>query len=230
MKASEIIMEARVEVDDVGSPYFIDDPVMLRWLQQADEEAARRTLMLREALNNEVCLYPVAINQRAVELHASVLRIDRAQMEYVDEEGNLRVQELTLRTARQMDQRRPGWRTDRGEPMFLVTDLQRGYAILTPYLSSDNTKGKLRIECSRMPIKKLTMDECPETSSRYHRDLAHWLVHRYFANKDKDVHDKGKSDAAETRFGAVFGPPASAIVETEWEQLPDLNVSHVRHF
>lgn len=228
MKASDIIALFRDEADDEAQPFRWDDPVLLKHLDEADREASRRSLFLSEAQDPQVCRYPVAIGQKFVKLHWSVIKVTKAWLEYKDDEGNVRIEELSLEKTYDLDRDDPGWRTEKGAPTRACTDAQTQSLRL---VGETTVKTTLGIECKRMPLKRIeNLNDCPETPERYQTDLVQWLVMRAFKKKDADTYDKSKAEAAELRFAQVFGPPVSTDDEVGIGNVGNLRHSRARFF
>jgi hypothetical protein len=222
MTLDELIAEFRDQADDQAVPYLWDEPTLTRYANQADEEAARRSRLLLDATTEAVCKYDVTADDPWITLHASVIEVIHAQIEFTDDEDppNKTTIYLDRELRYDLDRDRSCWREDKGDPGAFVPDIERGKLRFDRIPSRD---GVLRLEVSRLPLTAMSAGtHQPSMPGRYHIDLVQWMLYRAFSRRDSDGFDPNSAAKALAAFERVFGPPSSAIDEQYHQNLPNL--------
>lgn len=188
------------------------DETLVRYINDAMQRFARRTLLLRDASTPEVVEVTLAAGVATYDLHESVLAVVSAS--YEDEVVDLqRVGRALLTTYQPTD---PPWfdpnavsELTPGKPRAfatdetLVVDTKGGVHMRvwpTPSASEDGTTIFLKV--ARLPLAPFdvnkTTDEC-ELPDPYVLDMLAWAAYRAFSNSDIDGHSAA-ADKHEARF------------------------------
>lgn len=219
MNLSDIRSLFRFEADDNKEPFFASNAEILEWANDAQNEACRRGRLLVDSTTAAICTISVlaatttyALDPRVISLRRATLASDRTR--------------LTLSSYRDFDSaggsgaRWGGdsgasaqWEDDTGAPTNAITDMGTGKIRLYPIPVATDT---VRLTVVRLPLEELAADtDEPEINPRFHRNLRHWLLYRYYSKQDADTFDASKAAVALGLFESEFGK-ASRAIEEEW--------------
>lgn len=216
MKAEEVIRTFREEAHDTVLPFLWSDALVMSYLDQAQNEAARRSRCLRDASTAAVCSYRIIAGNPFVKLHASVIQANYVEVQYADVEADPQTTthcELKGRTTRDMEMVDADWRHCTGAPRYFLMDVETGKMRLDKIPTRDAV---LKIECARLPLKCLREPEdCIEIPDKYAPDLIYWMLFRAYSKKDSDTQDEGLAATNLAIFESIFGKRSSAIDE-QW--------------
>lgn len=229
MTLGDLITAFRAEADDTAPPHLWLLPELVRFANEAQNEAARRSRCLLDATTTEVVRYPVKAGIPWVTLHASVIRVEHAQLETPVEDGPARIDILQREMRYDMERRDSNWReATGGEVCRYVPDLQTGKLRLYRVPANDAV---LRLEVARLPLCRLEHDqdylEIPEP---YTADLVHWMLWRAYSKRDSDSNDTQRADRALAVFEEVFGKRSSTADELWTGRTPGQRRSTARFF
>lgn len=188
MNTADLLALLRITFDDTVPPYLVSDEVCLQALDKAQYDFAAETLCIFDGQT------PVAVNQDEAyvnlpegtvwvkaALYDSTLLTVVTQHEldygYFSFEGIENLKPLT------------NWRTQTGEPKFLVTDLGASTCRLVPF---PDVAGTLGIERYRLPID-LSLVQDPEIAVQFHKDLITGALITLYQIQDVDVFDPQKA-------------------------------------
>lgn len=208
MKARDIIAQWRREVDDTVEPYLWSDEEALDYLNDAENQAARRLRYFVESANADIAMATVPTTG-IVALDARVLFVKAARIQ-----GRLPLRMMTMQELTDTD---PYWQDASASlyPEVYVPDFQTGALRVHP---KPTAQLSLLMTVVRDPLTAMAnLDATPEIAARYHAELRHWLSHRAYLKPDQETYDPKKSQEAEVRFANVFGAPSSAMDEI-WNQ------------
>lgn len=207
MKLGELLaMVRRDELDDEASPYLWSNASLIEYAEDAENEACRRASLLRDATTTAICRITLVAGTAQYDLDPRVIRLRRVRLT-----GN--TTPLRPMTTTELDECRPGWEDDTGDPVAYLTDWETGVLRLYP---TPDAVGALELQVVRLPLVAMNdMEDTPEINARFHRDLRHWIVKRAFSVLDSERQDKDRAREAEARFALAFGEPLSARTE-EW--------------
>lgn len=206
MTLEDLIRRFRVLAKDTvkgigsdGSDLLWADEDIIDWLNDGQDQACMRGRLLTEDANASICEIAMATGTRTYALHKAVLEIIHAQLELASGE----VIPLSVVSREWLDREIPGWRAR--------SDLF-GYAIQNEttltVLGAVSTGDKVRLECSRLPLKRMENDtDKPEIHPASHVHLLEWAIHKAYSIQDTDTFDPGRSEKARVLFEQHFGPP-----------------------
>lgn len=212
MNLTELEHRFRTDTGDWAKPPLFSQVNVRRWLNEAEEEAARRADLLQESDDPAFTQIAVAAGDTTWSAHARWCRITRAVWVPTGcEEIPLRLvfdrRELDLTASR-------SWRTTPGTPRELL--IEGGKKMRFGCIPE--TGGTLFLEGFRLPLGPMTDGEDrPEIEPQHHRHLVLWAMATAYRIPDADMHDPGRADSAEAEFAAYFGPRRDAQLGQDTE-------------
>jgi len=202
-------------IRDTKVPYFVEDLDAIIYLNEAENEAARRASLLVDSTSPEV-IYSVFAGDSVVQISSKIISIRRMILTSSSVP-------LKKRLAREMDEFAPGWSnsTNTSTPTSAVMDYESNSVFLYPKPDADN---ELRMTVVREPLIYMTNDaNVPEIPARYHFSLIEWMKYRTFSEEDSDMFDQKLAEIALARFEKEFGEGRGAINERfEFEHYDDV--------
>lgn len=215
MNLREILDTYRRATGDKAAPYLVDDEDAINFLNEAENEAARRARLFVDS-TSDLAVYPVTIGDPLVTISNKIISIRRMRL------ASSSVP-LKKRLVREMDELAPGWEssTNTSQPSDVVVDYQTGALFLYPRPKADDT---LNMTVIREPESAMEADDdVPETPARYHFSLIEWMKYRTFSDEDSDMYDQKRAETALGRFEKEFGERQGAIDERfEFEHYDDV--------
>lgn len=201
MNLGEILTQARLELDDTEQDYLWSDPELISYINEAQEQACRRSRLIIDSSTPEICVINLTANEAVYDLHEKVLAIK----DVVGANGHA----LTGAPVNWMNENIASWRSNTSDEVSaIVTDYETDKIRVYPIPTKNSTLG-LRVV--RMPLVKLVApNDVPEIKSRYHMALIHWVKHRAYLKKDADTLDKNASVESLSLFELEFGRPRPA--------------------
>ena len=216
MNVEDLIVRFREDADDlVGPAYLWEEPWIVRWLDEAHNEAAIRARILYEAANPAICQIAVVASQAVYNIHKSLYEIVR--LDFLPA-GETRRQPVKLKTREELDEICYDWRTktDDARVLYAIQDDKRLTLAYTPQIS-----GTLYLEGYRLPLVPLEDDyDEPEINEVHHRHLVQWALHRAFSKPDSESVDSDRAKAALVEFTRYFGarPDVGLRRESRFDQ------------
>lgn len=191
MNLGEMIAAFRADVRDTNTPPNWSDDDLIRWFNEAVEEASTRKSLLRETLSLSIVPsdFEIALPTRIVE----------------------------VRTARIVEGGQTYWLkpTDRYEQDRLTSDWRDTTERPTAFIHDDRsvmlnriveTAAVLKLECRRIPVNLMEGDsDEPEISAAHHRRLDGWVRYRAYSVPDADFGDKDRAVQGLADFEDYFG-------------------------
>ena len=224
MNLEALLNELRVNVlrDDAELASGPDDKLwsdetLVRYINDAMQRFARRTLLLRDASTPEVVEVTLAAGVSTYDLHESVLAVVSAS--YADETIDLaRIGRSLLATLEPYD---PPWfdandtaALTPGKPRAfatdetLVVDTKGGVHMrIWPAPSADEEGTTIFLKVARLPLEPFDVNKMSadcELHDAYVFDMLAWAAYRAFSNSDIDGHSTA-ADKYEARFEKAVG-------------------------
>lgn len=201
MTLSEMIQQARVLSDDLVEPHLVSRTKYVVWANQAEREACRRSRALLDSTTTAICQIALVNGTPTYALDARILFVRRVKLTDVSVPLG-RVSRKTL------DEGRPGWEDETGQPTHYVPDM--GTGLLRPYPTPDASY-TANLVVVRLPLADMEDgDDEPELPARSHDGLVDWMLHRAYSMPDSEIYSPKKSAEHEARFIAEFGKRSSA--------------------
>lgn len=222
MKLEELLDELRVNIlrDDSElasgpSDELWTDETLVRYINDAQQRFARRTLSLRDATTPEVVEVPLAAGTATYVLHKSVLAVVSARYN-TDSYDLTRVGRAVLAVVRPEDNL---WfdannvsSMTPGRPLAVSTDesmdVDSKAVMLTVYPTPSATEegNIIYLRTARLPLDDFTIDKpqavC-ELDDTYQLDMLAWAAYRALCNSDIDGHSAQAKDH-EQRFNTAI--------------------------
>lgn len=212
MNLGELIEQFREDAgDEVGPEYLWRDATVIRYLNEAESEAAHRSMLLQESSNTAVCEIAIQAGVSQYALHPAVIDVFRARFTPTGatQPVDLHITDVFFADANDGTE----WRDRTEQPTAVFQNDTHLRLNRKP-----ETGGVLRIECHRMPLVKMALPaDTPEIAQMHHRYLPYWALYRAFSKPDAETHDENRAQLALGVFTAYFGqrPEANA---RRWHQ------------
>lgn len=208
MKVEDFIAEFRATVADVELPHFWSSEIIVRYLNEAVQEACERAKLIEDRLTPAVCTVTLEPNVSTYQLHASVFEIKRA---------TLRGRPLDETSVEEMDDDCPGWENLKGLPRCFIFEPAAGIRSASVRLVRMPTQADtLALTVYRGALKPLSADIAtgkPEIPERFHERLMDWVLHRAYLKQDAETFDPNKAAQSLAIFVQAFGERPDANVQ-----------------
>lgn len=208
MKVADFIDGFRSTVGDNEEPYFWSDEDIVRYLNEAVQEACERAKLIEDRRTPTVCSLTLQSGVSTYDLHPSVLEIKRL---------TLNGQKLDETSEEEMDEDSPGWELLSGKPTLFIFEQASG--IQPPrlrFVRSPVSGGHVALTVFRGALKPLSAaldNGKPEIHERFHERLMDWMLHRAYLKQDADTFDPNKAATALALFVQAFGERPDANVQ-----------------
>lgn len=204
MTLADLIAAFRTDADDTVKKYLFADVDVVRWLNEAVDEACIRAKLIFDSVTPAYCSIAVQAGVSVYPVNAGVLDITYASLTDGEE-----VVVLGKTDRIEMDRVRPAWRTEARRPDALIQ-----YDTYIELNAKPVLDHALKLELYRLPLKPMSLD-CidtakPEIGATHHRHLVHWALHRAYSKPDAETFNPDKARIAAAAFEAVFGPRPDA--------------------
>ncbi|HNO35957.1 MAG TPA: hypothetical protein PKK30_16655 [Nitrospira sp.] len=197
MNLSELIDAFRVDERDKAKPPNWSDDQLIRWFNEAVEEAAIRKSLLRETLSLSLIPgdFEIALPARVVEVRTARI-VEGGRTYWLDPTDRY-----------EQDRLNRDWRDIQGRPTAIILD--DASITLNRIVSSSAT---LKLECFRVPRAPMEdgADE-PEIAVVHHRRLEGWVRFRAYSDPDGDFGNPDKATQGLADFESYFGRRPDAI-------------------
>ncbi|KJA11295.1 hypothetical protein RP29_06100 [Acidovorax temperans] len=208
MTVEELLAAFRSDLDDTLEAYLWSDQDLIRYLNDAVQEANERAFLTEDRTTDAVCSISVVPGLSTYSLHPSVLMVKRVTLD-----GRL----LDESSVEALDAESPSWESRTGRPRLFITEQASGRqpeAIrLVPV---PQTVGTLRLTVYRGALKPLSEDrglEKPEIPARFHEGLRHWVYRCAYLKHDTETMNREKALEHEAEFIRAFGERPDANVQ-----------------
>ncbi|WP_311221349.1 MULTISPECIES: hypothetical protein [unclassified Acidovorax] len=208
MKVADFIDDFRSAVGDNVQPHFWSDELIVRYLNEAVQEACERAKLIEDRLTPDVCTIAIEPNLSTYPLHASVFEIKRV---------TLRGRPLDETSVEELDEDCCGWESMKGLPRWFIFDQASGSRPASLRLVRLPTQADtLNLTVYRGALKPLSADlgqGRPEIPERFHERLMDWVLHRAYLKQDADTFDPAKGAEALALFVRAFGERPDANLQ-----------------
>ncbi|GKT19799.1 hypothetical protein AVHY2522_23810 [Acidovorax sp. SUPP2522] len=208
MKVEDFISDFRATVDDVELPYLWSSELIVRYLNEAVQEACERAKLIEDRLTPAVSTITLEPNVSTYQLHPSVFEIKRI---------TLRGKPLDETSVEALDEDCCGWESMKGLPRWYIFEQASGTRSASLRLVRTPTEADtLALTVYRGALKPLCADldqGRPEIPERFHERLMDWVLHRAYLKQDADTFDPGKAAESLALFVQAFGERPDANVQ-----------------
>lgn len=208
MNVSDFITEFRDTVADHIVPPFWTSENIVRYLNEAVQEACERAKLIEDRSTPTVCSITLQAGVSTYNLHPSVLEIKRL---------SYRGRPLDETSTEALDCDSPGWETRSGQPRVYVFEQASGVqpprVRMVPTPTATDT---IALTVYRGALKPLSADidtGKPEIPERFHERLMDWVLHRAYLKQDADAFDPSKAAVSLALFVQAFGERPDANVQ-----------------
>lgn len=209
MKVADFIDAFRSDLADQAMPEPLwSDEDIVRYLNDAVQEACERAKLIEDRLTPAVCSITLQTGVSTYSLHPSVFEIKRV---------TLRGRPLDLTTVEELDSDCPGWENMQGLPRaFLFEEASGAQPARLRIVRIPTQADTLALTVYRGALKPLSADIAigkPEIPERYHERLKDWIYRCAYLKQDADGFDKSKAMEYEVAFERSFGARPDANVQ-----------------
>ena len=204
MTYEEILLQARVHLDDAGAPGVLwTDEQLISYLNNGMTEACRRGLLIKDS-SSAICQVAVDAGTKDIDLDPVILFVDRAHYSYTVGQvtSNNRVRRIDMSGLDSI----LGWETLEGTPRYFSTDWEDRKILLVPTPIRD---GYLHLTMYRDVAEQATLDNLsttePEFDPTYHSSLVWWIGYEAYRKHDAETEAGTLAAADYAAFERVFG-------------------------
>lgn len=212
MTLAELRARFRSEEVDAVAPYIWSDAELATWINEAQDEACRRALLLVDS-KSAAAKVSYAAGALGVDLHPSVIYVRRA----VPAATNI---PLIPKVSRSMDEEVPGWEGSMASaPRVFIPDWQTNYLRFWPPAVA---AGTLNMTVVRAPLYAAGAGDDLVIPARFQPFLLDWVKYRAYNKQDADRFNADKAKAGEAAFIRQFGQASAANEHWALEQYYDI--------
>lgn len=208
MNVAEFIAAFRADLVDNDTPPLWSDADIVRYLNDAVQEANERAFLTEDRTTPAVCSVALTAGESTYNLHPSVIRIKRA---------SFLGRPLDEASVEEMDCESRSWESRTGEPRRYIFEQASGAlparlrVVPTPIAA-----GTIALTVNRGALNKLSASLGhlkPEIPERFHERLKDWVYRCAYLKQDTDAFDKSKAIEFEASFERSFGARPDANVQ-----------------
>lgn len=201
MTPDELLSQFRRDVSDTAKPYLWSDGEVYFYMNSAYRSFVRHTGGVADVLTSDVCEIPFAVGDQFIDLHKSILRINRASLASDGRKVEIKnINDMDTVTGEADYGQRPGIdMNSSGSVKYLVIGEQRdvGRLVYVP-----DTADTLKLQVFRMPLNIIvdansSFDDIEED---HHEYLSLWMQHKAYSKHDADCFDQRMADLREKEF------------------------------
>lgn len=208
MTVQDFIDEFRRVMGDEAAPYLFEDADIVRYLNEAVDEACERALLIEDRATPAATSIALVAGQGTYPLHSSVIKIKRVAL------GRC---VLDATSTEELDDETFGWETMEGSPRrFIHTSADSLLLVRIPRAEDVAANPRLALTVYRRPLAPLTADDTdavPEIQTLYQPRLLPWVYRCAFLKRDSEVYDASRAAQEEAVFAASFGSRPDANVQ-----------------
>lgn len=202
MTVEDFITAFRSDLRDLTIPQMWSDEDIVRYLNDAVDEAAERALLIEDSVTADCCEVVLIPGQATYDLHPSVLRVKRA---------TFNVKPLHISSVEAEDNQGFGWENREGPvPQKFIVN---GQATTITFVPKPTEAGTVKLTVYRTGLTPLTTDVDtaePELKAVYHPRLKDWMYRCAYLKRDAETLNEAKAAEHEAMFERAFGTRPSA--------------------
>lgn len=202
MNVGDFIELFRSDTRDLTDPYLWSDEDIVRYLNEAVDEAAERAKLIEDSVTADCCVITLVPGQATYSLHPSVLHVKRA---------TFNGKPLHATSVEAEDNQGFGWENREGpEPQKAIVNGQATTITLVP---KPTEAGTVRLTVFRTPLAPLDvtdLDAEPELKPVYHARLKNWMYRCAYLKRDAETLNEARAAEYEGMFERDFGTRPSA--------------------
>lgn len=192
-------------VDSDSDSFLLSDKALVRYINDAQNKFASKTLCLRDETTPTVTEIDLVAGQETYAMDPRVVAVHT-----VRSSSRRRLKSTTYGflagTYGDMSQGyATEWCQNAGDPVYFYTDRETQRMGVYPAPSAEFIlkNPKLFMQVSRLPLEPLVaenLNAVPEVPEQYHLDMLEWAAYRALMNSDIEVQDMSKASARRARF------------------------------
>lgn len=205
MNVEQFIAAFRSDMGDAAVPYLWSDEDIVRYLNDAVNEAATRAFLIEDNTSTACCTITLEPGQSTYPLHDSVVAVKRV---------TFAGKPLTASSVEDMDETDTAWEAKTGaQPQRFIAN---GAVTEIRLYPEPTVAGTLSLTVYRTPLQELSADVdtgAPEIKTVYHERLKNWIYRCALLKDDAETFDRARANDYEARFAADFGERQTANAE-----------------
>ncbi len=202
MNVGDFISAFRSDTRDISDPFLWSDEDIVRYLNEAVDEAAERALLIEDSTTAACCTITLAAGTATYELHPSVIRVKRATF------GG---KPLRMTSVEAEDDNGFGRENREGpEPQKIIVNGQVTSATFVPKPTAVGTVSLTVYRTALAPLDAADLDGEPEIKAIYHPRLKNWMLRCAYLKRDAETLNEAKALEYEALFERDFGVKNSA--------------------
>jgi hypothetical protein len=215
MTGQEIIDQLRIMLDDVEVPYLWPDAELLRYANEAEREACRRALLIKDRTTSAdsgtkgICSLSLGSGTADYTLSPLVIQILRVKLPSDAAASSAGTagygSPLQQYTRDEMDDIAYDWENLTGTPEAFISEAGNELQIIP--IPTFATTAKLIVY--RLPLVDFTDATSPEIHSQYHFAMVDWALHLAYIKNDSDTLNGELSKYHAGKFELSFGGPVN---------------------
>jgi hypothetical protein len=217
---NELVKLFRREIDDLTTPYLWSEDDVYHYLDLAQREFAKLTLIFADSTTAEVCSAAVLADEKFVDLSPLIIQIRQAKLLSATRKLHLTSLDKISQGFGTDDYGMfsdSAWETSTGAPRALMLDVEIDKGRLVPIPTEDDT---LELMVYRYPLNVVTSSsaELEVTRPEHQRHLLLKMKSLAYGKHDSDVHN----DTLEEKYQIAF-ESACGTVHWELKRMRDKN-------
>ncbi len=208
MNVDDFITTFRLDMGDVEKPSLWSSDEIVRFLNEAVQEACERSKLIEDRSTQAICTIPTVQGVATYNLHPSVFEVKRITY------AGRPLDETSIEA---MDQESCNWEARQGQPRRFIFEQASGALPARIRLVAIPTEaGTLSLTVYRGALKPLSADlgnGKPEIPERFHKHLLHWMYRSAKLKVDSETLDRTKAQEHEMDFERQFGARPDANVQ-----------------
>ena len=214
MTLDEAITKLREDfLDDTEEPYRWADDTLVRYLNEAEEEACRRADLLIDDTTDSICVLDIVADTQRYTISPTILKVLSAY-NITDGYPMYQIEKVSA------DDIYPDWKTEQlDSPQWFV--LNENDTLDIVYIPTEDFT--MTMSVSRMPINtsKGASDDF-EIPSKFQNDLMYYAAYLALNFEDVNTRKRNEADKYLAIFTSKFGKRPSASTEMHRKRIPRL--------
>lgn len=212
MKLSDLIAAYRSRADDRAVPYLHDDDEVTGFANEAEKEAAERSLCFKDGQTTSLCQIALTEGVKTYPLDPRVIDVADARVRGMHDSLSRAPDEIEMACryhAPGIAQRYAVIEANGTCVLVLDRDVPDPTTVTDP-----NYSPYIDLTVYRRPLNPLVdPDDVPEINANRHTDLLYWMLYLGYSTRDSDAGNDQKAATNDGRFTLAFGEKIDANVK-----------------
>ena len=216
MNGQEIVTQLRLDLDDVALPYLWSDAELLRMANEAEREAVRRAILIRDdstaydSSTRGICSLEIHAGTGGYSLSPFVLQVLRVKLpsDSAATSSGTSGYGMPLKqyTRAELDDTFYDWENTSGTPEGFISEVSNEL-YLVPGIPPQSMTAKLIV--NRLPLADFTLSTSPEIDPQYHIKMLSWAKKLAYLKNDQETLNLQLSEYFDKQFEKDFGVAVS---------------------